>query len=142
MYLSQVLLKVHDSYEQHQAIWSLFPDIPDRNRDHLFRVEESTNKICKVLLQSSTKPKGNDQVQVLATKSFTPRLIPGAYYKFKIIAFPAKRNNQSKKLIEIKDVDEKVAWVQRKLAGANVTVTAMDNKLVSSKKSFNSRFVC
>jgi len=142
MYLSQVILKVHDSYDQHQLIWSLFPDVPDRKRDHLFRVEESSPKICKVLLQSTTQPIGNDKVQVLAVKSFIPRLAQDAYYKFKLLACPTKRNSQSKKLIEIENEDERVSWLQRKLVGANVTVTAMDNKLVSSSKAHNSRFVC
>jgi CRISPR system Cascade subunit CasE len=31
--------------------------------------------------------------------------------------------------------------LQRKLSGANVTVTSMEDKLVRSQKSFNSRFV-
>ncbi|MBB1469656.1 type I-E CRISPR-associated protein Cas6/Cse3/CasE [Pseudoalteromonas sp. SG41-5] len=41
MYISIVALKATDSYEQHQAIWSLFPNTPERRRDHLFRVENT-----------------------------------------------------------------------------------------------------
>ncbi len=141
MYLSQVMLKVHDSYEQHQAIWSLFPNVPDRQRDHLFRVEDSGQRASKVLLQSSTEPNSSEKAQVVATKEFKPNLAEGAFYKFKLLAYPTKCLSKGKKVIEIKDQDEQVEWLQRKLTGANVTVTSMDDVLVSNKKSFNSRFV-
>lgn len=142
MYLSQVMLSVDDSYEQHQAVWSLFSNVPDRKRDHLFRVEEKLSGGCKILLQSSTKPKSSDLAKVLASKSFVLSVSRGAFYKFKLLAYPTKRLSQSKKVVEIQQADEQVEWLQRKLLGANVTVTAMDSMLVSSKKSYNSRFVC
>lgn len=142
MYLSQVMLSVHDSYEQHQAIWSLFPDVPDRKRDHLFRVEEAGRQACKVLLQSTTEPKSNEQATVLACKAFLAEINQGAFYKFKLLAYPTKCLSKGKKVIEIKDPNEQVQWLQRKLSGANVTVTAMDSLLVRNKKAYNSRFVC
>ncbi len=142
MYLSQVLLKTTDSYEQHQAIWSLFAGVPERKRDHLFRVEESEFKSCKVLLQSSTQPSSSEQAKVVAIKEFKISVSQDEFYKFKLLAYPTKCLSQGKKVIEIKDIDQQVEWLQRKLNGANVTVTAMDNVLVRSKKSFNSRFVC
>jgi len=142
MYLSQVMLNVHDSYEQHQAIWSLFPDVPERKRDHLFRVEQESNQQVKILLQSSTAPQASEQAVVLASKAFPTLLADGGFYKFKLLAYPTKCLSKGKQIIEIKDVNEQVQWLQRKLIGANVTVTAMEDKLVRSKKSFNSRFVC
>lgn len=142
MYLSQVMLNTRDSYEQHQAIWSLFANVPDRKRDHLFRVENIDGQLCKVLLQSSTEPKSSKQAKVLATKSFVAEISQGAFYKFKLLAYPTKCLSQGKKVIEIKNRDEQVQWLQRKLSGANVTVTSMDELLVPSKKSYNSRFVC
>lgn len=142
MYLSQVMLNVHDSYEQHQAIWSLFPSVPERKRDHLFRVEQADSKQVKILLQSSTEPQENEQAKVLACKEFSARISNGRFYKFKLLSYPTKCLSQGKKVVEIKDAGEQVQWLQRKLSGANVTVTAMEDKLVRSKKSFNSRFVC
>lgn len=142
MYLSQVMLNVEDSYEQHQAIWSLFPNAPNRKRDHLFRVEDSLSARCKVLLQSSTEPNSSESAKVLASKSFMPSVSSGAFYKFKLLAYPTKRFSQSKKVVEIQQADEQVEWLQRKLLGANVTVTAMDAILIANKKSYNSRFVC
>lgn len=142
MYLSQVALKVHDTYDQHQAIWSLFPDVPERKRDHLFRVEQSRPSQCMALLQSSTAPQSSKQAKVVACKTFIPHVSENSFYKFKLVAYPTRRLSQSRKVIEIQNTDEKVEWLQRKLSGANVTVTALDSFLVANKKSFNSRFVC
>ena len=142
MYLSKVLVNSQDSYEQHQAVWKLFPGTPERKRDHLFRVEEQNQNSCKLLLQSSTRPISSDEIQVLASKEFAPQLSEGSYYKFKLVAYPTRCLSQGKKIIELKNPDERIEWLQRKLTGANVQVTAMDDFLVRSKKSFNSRFVC
>jgi len=142
MYLSQVMLKVHDSYEQHQVIWSLFPNVPERKRDHLFRVEQADKQQVKILLQSTTQPQTSELAAVIANKEFQTQIVQDGFYKFKLLAYPTKCLSKGKKVIEIKDADEQVQWLQRKLTGANVTVTAMEDKLVRSKKSFNSRFVC
>ena len=142
MYLSQVMLNTKDTYEQHQAIWTLFANVPNRKRDHLFRVEMADGKSCKVLLQSSTEPKSSEQTKILASKAFATEITADGFYKFKLLAYPSKCLSQGKKVIEIKDPDEQVQWLQRKLSGANVTVTAMEDQLVRSKKSYTSRFVC
>ncbi|MGO2374425.1 MAG: type I-E CRISPR-associated protein Cas6/Cse3/CasE [Pseudoalteromonas prydzensis] len=143
MYISMVALKATDSYEQHQAIWSLFPNTPERRRDHLFRVEnKSSAGEVTVLLQSATEPVSSAQSNVLQSKLFNPTLENEEFYKFKLVAYPTKCISQGKKVIEIKDENEQVAWLHRKLAGANVTVTALDSFLVKNKKSFNNRFVC
>lgn len=143
MYISMVTLSVTDSYQQHQAIWSLFPKTPDRKRDHLFRVEDSsTTGEVMVLLQSSTQPKSNNQAEVLQTKAFQPQLQNEEFYKFKLLAYPTKCLSKGKKVIEIHDENEQIEWLHRKLIGSNVNVTAMEKVMVNSKKSFNSRYVC
>ncbi len=83
MYISLVALKSTDSYEQHQAIWSLFPDTPERKRDHLFRIESHKKGQIVALLQSSTEPKSSELSEVLQSKSFDLNLNQGEYYKFK-----------------------------------------------------------
>ena len=143
MYISMVALKATDSYEQHQAIWSLFPKTPERRRDHLFRVENKTaTGEVMVLLQSASEPVSSEQSQVLQSKLFSPTLENEEFYKFKLVAYPTKCISKGKKVIEIKDENEQNAWLHRKLSGANVTVTALDSFLVKNKKSFNNRFVC
>ena len=141
MYISLVVLKTTDSYEQHQAIWSLFPNTPDRKRDHLFRIESNNKGQIVALLQSTSKPSSSEQAEVLQSKPFDLKLIAGQYYKFKIVANPTKRLSKQRNVIEIKEEAEQVQWLQRKLEGANVTVTAMESALVSSQQSFKSRFV-
>ena len=141
MYISLVVLKSTDSYEQHQAIWSLFPNTPERKRDHLFRVESHKNGQIVALLQSSTEPKNSAKAEVLQSKVFKLNIGNGDYYKFKMVAYPTKRLSKERKVIEIKDQVEQVQWLQRKLEGANITVTSMDSTLVNSRKSFKSRFV-
>ncbi len=141
MYISLVGLNITDSYEQHQAIWSLFPDTPERKRDHLFRVEGNKSGQVVALLQSSTEPKNSKEAEVLQTKPFNLTLTAGEYYKFKVVANPTKRLKKERNVIEIQEEPEQIEWLQRKLDGANVTVTAMESTLVDSKKSFKSRFV-
>lgn len=142
MYISKVSLKTSDTYEQHQAIWSLFPNSPERKRDHLFRVEAEQKGQVLLLLQSSSAPISSESTKVIQSKALNVQLNNGDYYKFKLLANPTKCLSQGKKVIEIKDEAEQVAWLQRKLNGANVTVTALESKLVNSKKSFYSRFIC
>jgi CRISPR system Cascade subunit CasE len=143
MYISMVALKVTDTYEQHQAIWSLFPNTPERRRDHLFRVEAASSAgQVMVLLQSASAPTSSDRAEVLQCKAFKPQLNNEAFYKFKLLANPTKCISQGKKVVEIHDESEQIQWLQRKLQGANVNVTSMESSVVKSRKSFNSRFVC
>lgn len=141
MYISRVALMATDTYEQHQAIWSLFPDSPQRKRDHLFRIEQQNGRQHVALLQSTSQPINSDKAQVLQSKEFDPTISNGDYFKFKLTANPTKCLSQGKKVIELKNEADQVAWLQRKLSGANVTVTSISSQLTMSRKSLHSRFV-
>lgn len=141
MYISKVAISSSDSYDQHQAIWSLFPDTPERKRDHLFRVENKNRNQFMVLLQSSTEPKSSDKAEVIQSKTFDVVIEKAACYKFKLLANPTKCLSQGKKVVDLKEPDEQVEWLQRKLSGANVTVASMDATLINHRKAFASRFV-
>ena len=134
-------VSTQDTYEQHQAIWTLFPNREERKRDHLFRIEDVKNQNAIAILQSSTQPVTSEQAVVLRTKEFKPNINQGEAYRFKIVCYPTKCESKTKKIIEIKDNNERIAWLQRKLTGANVTVTSMDDYLVKSKKHAMSRYV-
>ena len=143
MYLSKIAINAIDSYEQHQAIWSLFPGTPERKRDHLYRVEQPLNDHTVVaLLQSNTEPQSATKATVLTSKIFQPTVTKGAQYRFKVLANPTKRFNASRKIVELKNENDQIEWLQKKLSGANVTVTSLENCFIHSKKSFNSCFVC
>lgn len=142
MYISRVALTTCDTYEQHQAIWSLFPDQADRKREHLFRVENELKGQVLVLLQSASEPQSSSKAQVIQSKIFNVNLVVGNVYKFKVLANPTRCLSNNKKVVEIKDEAEQIIWLQRKLSGGNITITSMESKLVKSKKSYTSRFVC
>lgn len=141
MYISMVAVDATDSYEQHQAIWQLFPNAVERKRDHLFRVEGERDGRQLVLLQSSSEPVSCEQATVLQSKPYMLNITNGERFKFKIVANPTKKSSKTKKVVEIKDEGGQVAWLQRKLQGSNVVVTAMESKLVHSRKSHTARYV-
>ncbi len=140
MYISLIRLKTLDSYEQHKAIWTLFPDTPDRKRDHLFRIEAGQRNEVTALLQSSTEPKGSVDAEVMQTKKLHLALSAGEYFKFKLTAYPAKRSATSKRIIELKNENEQIEWLHRKLESANVTVTSVSSTLVRNKNKINVLF--
>ena len=143
MYMSMVALKVTDTYQQHQAIWGLFPDRPDAKRDHLFRVEKkSASGESLAIVQSEHAPQSHEGAQVLQSKSFEPALCQGTHYQFKLLANPTKCVKESQKRVEIKDKDEQAQWLKRKFEGADVHISSMESVFVKNKKSFNSCFVC
>ncbi|GAD89982.1 putative CRISPR-associated protein [Vibrio halioticoli NBRC 102217] len=141
MYISMVTLDVTDTYDQHQAIWSLFPDAPDRKRDHLFRIENKNGRQLVALLQSTSQPMSSKSAKVLKSKVFNPVITNGDYFKFKLTANPTKCLSEGKKVVELKTEAQQVEWLQRKLNGANVTVTSIDSHVTNSRKSSHSRFV-
>ena len=79
-----------------------------------FVLNKIPDQNCKALLQSSTETKTSEGAKVLACKVFKPSVSNGAYYKFKLLAYPTRRSSESRKLIEIKDTNEQVEWLQRK----------------------------
>lgn len=143
MYISLVALKNTDTYEQHQAIWSLFPNMPEQKRDHLFRIESKgkSNGPKVALLQSATQPVTSKSAEVLKSKPLKLNIQNGESFKFKLVANPTKRLSKNKKVIEINSEVEQIEWLKRKLTGANVVVTSMESFLVANKKSYTSRFV-
>ena len=141
MYISRVTLNEKDTYAQHQALWGLFPNLPERKRDYLFRIEEEQGNQCVALLQSASKPVSCVGARVVQSKSFTAQLKNGDYFRFKLVANPTRKDSRSRKIIELDNEGEQISWLQRKLTGANITVTSMSSRLVKSQKCFTARFV-
>ena len=88
MFISLIKLKAANGYENHKAIWSLFPGRPDDKRDHLFRIESVESGTAKALLQSVTEPVSSKFATVLQSKEFTVQLEQASNYRFKITANP------------------------------------------------------
>lgn len=93
MFLSKVLVNwrwAKDPYQLHRALWQLFPDRPQDQRDFLFRVESGeARQGLNVLMQSSHSLQPAKEVTVLATKSFNP-VLPYGRYRFRLRANPIK----------------------------------------------------
>jgi len=130
MYLSRLLLSgehLLNPYEIHRSLWTAFPDVPDQNRDFLFRVEQRSSREVRILMQSQRRPKlETDNLRLLASKTFELNLIDGLQLRFLLIANPVKtitdEQGRTNRIGEVKKCrvpliqeEEQVAWLKRKL---------------------------
>lgn len=142
MYLSMVLVKrpaCRNPYEIHRALWKLFPEDADANRDFLFHVERSDWNSAEILMQSFRKPeRSSNTVKILKCKEYNLFLSAGLRLRFLLIANPIKMiNDESKRRNadgEIKKCrvplireDEQRAWIERKLGiAASIETLVID----------------
>jgi len=132
MYLSKIFINwrwARDPYQLHQALWQLFPNLSDKSRDFLFRVEElQVGKGGMVLLQSALPPTDATVARVVATKLLNLKLANGSRLRFRLRANPVKtiRDSQLRKnsrgevkscRVPLINESEQNAWLQRKLQG-------------------------
>ncbi len=78
MFLSKLILRSKEAifkniYDAHQALWDLFGDRPDRERDFLFREIDSVTYLCL----SAREPVDSRGVWRMAVKPYAPRLATG-----------------------------------------------------------------
>jgi len=133
MYLSKVEIFgsiCRNPYEIHRALWKLFPEDAEAERDYLFRVERFGRERAEILLQSEREP-ANDRIRgahLLATRPFQPLLQQGHRLRFLLIANPVKTINDENGRLnsrgEVKKCrvplireNEWRTWFERKLAG-------------------------
>lgn len=104
MYLSKVKLnwkQAGNLYEQHRALWLLFPDIPknseaqnNKTRDiktFLYRIEKTEKgQYANVLIQSMIKPTQNDNIELLAVRDLAVSVQPEQTLRFRLRANPTK----------------------------------------------------
>lgn len=82
-------------YSVHQAIWSLFGDRPDRERDFLYHVKE-TNGPPVVYALSAREPSNSEELWDVQAIDFAPRLHEGMRLGFLLRANPV-RTRQGKR---------------------------------------------
>lgn len=144
MYLSKVM--IHGSisrnpYEIHRALWRLFPEDADAERDYLFRVEHSSQQQAKVLMQSYREPVVRDAsgTKLLATRDYPLKLSAGQRLRFLLIANPVRtindengrlnaRGEVKKCRVPLIHEEEWRAWLARKLAGCAELETLIAEK--------------
>lgn len=133
MYLSKVLIcgaACRNPYEIHRALWNLFPEDADADRDFLFRVEQAGQNRHEVLMQSLREPViSSDDARILACKEYKLSLQPGQSLRFLLVANPIKmikdekgRTNTAgdpkKCRVPLIKEEEQRAWIERKLQDA------------------------
>lgn len=138
MFLSKVWINWHwakDPYQQHRALWQLFPDRPTDERDFLFRVDEiQRGKGAMALLLSAGQPKTAPVAEVIASKPMPQNIAEGARLRFRLRANPVKAIKDAKRLDkngEAKSIrvpliheEEQLKWLLRKFAGIAELETA------------------
>src|SRR5262249_27521769 len=95
MYLSKVLVerrRVHNPYELHRALWTMFPGHEHDTRGFLFRVEaERPGSATELLLQSAWQPEPQSaEVRVIATRPYQLHLRQGQALRFRLTGNPIK----------------------------------------------------
>ncbi|EMR12520.1 Cse3 family CRISPR-associated protein [Methylophaga lonarensis MPL] len=136
MYLSKVKLnwaQAKNPYEQHRALWLLFPDRSEDSRDFLFRVEKYVKgQGADVIVQSQWQPQPSDAVELLATRELHLSLQAGQRLRFRLRANPIKSIKDERKGEQIKNgrlykrsvrvplihEDQQKSWLARKLSDA------------------------
>lgn len=136
MFLSRISVswpKSKNIYALHKALWELFPDRPDDERDFLFRVEQEKIGNGVVLLMQSKQPpvEAAESVEVQATKAYALNITEGQRVRFLLKANPIKTIKDEKGRKNGKDEvkscrvplikeEEQLQWLARKLEGIAV----------------------
>ena len=144
MYLSKIM--IHGSisrnpYEIHRALWKLFPEDSEAERDYLFRVEHSIQQQAEVLVQSCREPVIRDLpgTKLIASRDYPLRLNVGTRLRFLLIANPVKTINDEggrlnakgevkKCRVPLIHEEEWQIWLERKLAGCAKLETLIAEK--------------
>jgi len=157
MFLSKVIVNwrwAKDPYQLHRALWQLFPDRPQDQRDFLFRAEEGdASRGLTVLLQSVQRPQQAEVATVLASKAVNFALPEGEDFYFRLRVNPVKTIRDAQGRVnrhgEIKTCrvpllkeEECMAWLVRKLEGAAKLKSARIEKepsLIFHKKGISGK---
>lgn len=145
MYLSRIVIKkafTGDIYSVHKALWDLFPNEPDAQRDFLFRVEKKDRFGTTLLLQSERSPlsAGTDAIEVKIIKKMSVALERDQDVRFILVGNPVrtivdckgrldqKRNKPKRCRVPLLRYEEQMAWLKRKLSGiAEIGSTDVQN---------------
>lgn len=151
MYLSKVM--IHGSisrnpYEIHRALWRLFPEDADAERDYLFRVERFNQQQAEVLMLSCREPLVQDVsgTKLLASRDFPLKLSAGQRLRFLLTANPVKtitdengrlnaRGEVKKCRVPLIHEEEWRIWLERKLAGC----AELENLIAEKRPPMNFR---
>jgi CRISPR system Cascade subunit CasE len=157
MFLSKVEVNwkwARDPYQVHRAIWHLFPDRPEAERDFLFRIEQMhMGRGAILLVQSAVKPQDSEASKLLVSKEIDLYLPANTSLRFRLRANPVKTIKDERERLNIKGEvkrcrvplvheEQQLAWLKRKFDGAahfsNVQATS-EPALYFRKGSMNGK---
>jgi len=95
MYISKMVLSEHSVFKEifasgyalHQAVWDLFADGPDRDRDFLYRLD-AVGRLPLVYAVSARKPQDTKCIWLIESKDYTPQLKAGMRLGFTVRVNP------------------------------------------------------
>jgi CRISPR system Cascade subunit CasE len=144
MYLSKILIYgsiSRNPYEIHRALWRLFPEDADAERDYLFRVERTSQQQAEVLMQSCREPAERNVpgIKLLVRREYPLDLKRGQRLRFLLLANPVKTINDENGRLNAKGEVKKCrvplineaewqAWLERKLDGSAELATLIAEK--------------
>ncbi len=133
MYLSKVMIHgaiSRNPYEMHRALWRMFPEDADAERDYLFRVERSSQQQAEILMQSRREPveRNLPGIKLIGSRNYPLDLNFGQRLRFMLLANPVKTINDENGRLNSKGEVKKCrvpliheeewrAWLERKLTG-------------------------
>ncbi len=117
----------------HQRIMQAFPDEAGPNARSTFNVLYRREPgVLTILVQSAAAPDWArlpagylDRAQTTEMDPLLERLAPGLPLRFRLLANPTKRDNQSRKVIALARPEEQEAWLQRQAARAGFEITGL-----------------
>jgi CRISPR system Cascade subunit CasE len=133
MYLSKIMISgaaCRNPYEIHRALWTLFPDDVDADRDFLFRVGHSDRSRAEILMQSIREPEiSSNAVKIIACKEYHLPLDAGLRLCFLLVANPVKtindegerqnaRGETKKCRVPLVREEDRRDWIERKFQDA------------------------
>lgn len=153
MFLSKVKLnwdQAKNPYEQHRALWKLFPDRETEQRDFLYRVEQLVKgQGAAVIMQSLIEPQQANEVELQAFREMSLNLREGQCLRFRLRANPVKtikdedkgtisKNGKTfSKTVRVPLIreDQQQDWLARKFAG----VAQLDSVIIQQELPMNFR---
>jgi len=70
------------SYKEHQALWKLFPSVPDADRDFIYRVEQ--RDLRRIYYMVSQRKPENEHGWVVESKPYAPVIRQGQMLEFNL----------------------------------------------------------
>jgi CRISPR system Cascade subunit CasE len=111
------MLRIHDAYALHKVVYGLFEDVRDtsakmsgQSSGILYADHGGDMHARKILMLSNRKPHQTPQFGTVQTHAVPQDFLNHGCYAFDVIVNPAKRSQQTGKIIAIKERDEVAVW--------------------------------